>query len=383
MPLWWWAMPTKRDLAERRLRGMTERAHTGAALRSVRRRVEAVERRPAELPGDTAIPPHDYQSHSGPALRGGVGENFGMGFFDMEQPIELPDMPVVGRRVLVDPATGDISVVHTDGDVFSLENTGVRRNSAGIYLYRNRFNLIEGTNVTIAASDDSANEEVDITFSAATFAPLAAQYLVLALDASLTNERRLVLGDGLSAVDGGGGGNYTISVASARRGKFLPSQLGNPTFNSPCLKTTLEFTSNHIDFTVLDFATNKDESAYWQESLPNWNGGTITFRPYWIGSAPAGDVVWQLKGRSWADGELGDQAYGTSQQVQDLLITGDGIHIGAESPAITLAGTPASAEQVQLRLTRLGLSDADDDYSGTAHLLGVMVWYTQLQHSDP
>jgi hypothetical protein len=43
-------------------------------------------------------------------------------------------------------------------------------------------------------------------------APEDAAYLVLALDATLTNERCLVLGDGLDAVDGGAGGNYTLSV---------------------------------------------------------------------------------------------------------------------------------------------------------------------------
>lgn len=42
-------------------------------------------------------------------------------------------------------------------------------------------------------------------------APLSAQYLTLALDASLSAERRFVPGAGLSATDGGANGNYTLT----------------------------------------------------------------------------------------------------------------------------------------------------------------------------
>jgi len=43
---------------------------------------------------------------------------------------------------------------------------GVRRNSGGSTYTRRRINLIEGTGVTISLSDDSADEEVDVTISA-------------------------------------------------------------------------------------------------------------------------------------------------------------------------------------------------------------------------
>jgi len=44
-------------------------------------------------------------------------------------------------------------------------------------------------------------------------APVNAEYLVLSLDATLTNERRFVPGTGLTAVDGGAGGNYTLNAS--------------------------------------------------------------------------------------------------------------------------------------------------------------------------
>lgn len=45
-------------------------------------------------------------------------------------------------------------------------------------------------------------------------APIDAQYLVLALDATLTAERRFVDGDGLTLTDGGAGGDATLDVDS-------------------------------------------------------------------------------------------------------------------------------------------------------------------------
>jgi hypothetical protein len=43
-------------------------------------------------------------------------------------------------------------------------------------------------------------------------APTNAQYLVVALDGTLTNERRLVAGSGITLNDGGAGGNFTIGT---------------------------------------------------------------------------------------------------------------------------------------------------------------------------
>ena len=44
-------------------------------------------------------------------------------------------------------------------------------------------------------------------------APTGAQYLTLAVDAGLTDERRFVPGAGLTATDGGAGGDYTLVVS--------------------------------------------------------------------------------------------------------------------------------------------------------------------------
>lgn len=45
-----------------------------------------------------------------------------------------------------------------------------------------------------------------------TFAPIGAQYVTLAANGTLTNERILTAGTGITISDGGAGGNVTISL---------------------------------------------------------------------------------------------------------------------------------------------------------------------------
>jgi hypothetical protein len=51
--------------------------------------------------------------------------------------------------------------------------------------------------------------------SGASGAPVSAQYLTLAFNATLTGERRFQAGDGLTGTDGGANGDYTLAVALA------------------------------------------------------------------------------------------------------------------------------------------------------------------------
>lgn len=55
----------------------------------------------------------------------------------------------------------------------------------------------------------------DITdTTSGSFAPVGAEYLVLSADATLTDERVLTAGAGISFLDGGAGGNLTISLTT-------------------------------------------------------------------------------------------------------------------------------------------------------------------------
>ncbi len=97
---------------------------------------------------------------------------------------------------------------------------------------------------------------------------------------------------------------------------------------------------------------------------------------YWTYAAgsPAETVEWNGQGRSYANDEALDQAWGTEQAVSDAAIAAGDIHVSAATAAIALAGTPAASELVQFRVYR---DISDDNLAGDALLLGAMVTFTR------
>jgi len=67
--------------------------------------------------------------------------------------------------------------------------------------------LLAGSGITTATASNG-----QVTIATTGLAPSNAQYLVLATDATLTAERVITLGNGLSASDGGANGNWTLST---------------------------------------------------------------------------------------------------------------------------------------------------------------------------
>ncbi len=67
--------------------------------------------------------------------------------------------------------------------------------------------LIAGNNIAITTGSSGA-----VTISTTGLPPLAAAYLTVGNDATLTNERSLAVGAGLAATDGGANGSYTLSI---------------------------------------------------------------------------------------------------------------------------------------------------------------------------
>lgn len=96
-------------------------------------------------------------------------------------------------------------------------NVTIEKNDALIGT-RSKLNLIEGANVTLTVADDAGGGEVDITIAATGGgggAPVSASYVVIALDGTLTGERRLQVGAPLTLVDGGANGDVTLDFDEA------------------------------------------------------------------------------------------------------------------------------------------------------------------------
>ncbi len=175
--------------------------------------------------------------------------------------------------------------------------------------------------------------------------------------------------------DTGTQGDTGVSVAGEI---FLPATSGWPSTTNGCADATkLEYTTNDIDLYSLDFNQTSIEYAQWSVWMPtDWNAGTVTFQAVW--TAVAGTLTntfeFNLQGRSYANDDPIDAAWGASIEVSDALIALDDIHYSAVSGAVTLAGTPAGGEFIQLR----GWRDAPNDtLDADAKLLGIKVFFTR------
>lgn len=176
-------------------------------------------------------------------------------------------------------------------------------------------------------------------------------------------------------------GNIQVNSADPYRTIVIPAGSMSPTTTAGCASVaTVEAGTNDVDYKTLDFDTTTVESAFTLFQMPNnWDGGTITFKPVWTAASGSGTVCFGLKGRAFADDDAIDQTYGTEQTSTDTLITAGDVHIGPESSAITLAGTPAGGQLVQLKVTR---QTGSDTLGVDARLLGIRILYKIAQYSD-
>lgn len=182
------------------------------------------------------------------------------------------------------------------------------------------------------------------------------------------------------------GTQFQIAVPAAARpltiGKhtiWIPAGAMRPTVSNGCAALTdVETTAARPDMQVLDFDATADEHAQFQIGFPkSWNEGTITFQVYWtVAAAVTTGVAWGLQGVAVSDDGTIDVAYGTAVVVtDDALNAAEDLMVSAESAAVTIAGTPAVGDVSFFRIFR-DVSDANDDMTQDARLIGVQVFYT-------
>lgn len=139
---------------------------------------------------------------------------------------------------------------------------------------------------------------------------------------------------------------------------------------------TTESTTNKVMNKTLDFDTTTQEFAQFTVAFPKgWNEGTVTFIPFWTAASGSGGVVWGLQGVALSNDDAIDTAFGTAQTSSDTLIAALDVHVGPESSAITIAGTPAVGDICYFQINRT-VSDAGDTLGVDAGLIGVQLLYT-------
>jgi len=85
-------------------------------------------------------------------------------------------------------------------------------------------------------------------------------------------------------------------------------------------------------------------------------------------------VEWNVQGRSFADDEALDQAWGDAVAVSDTWIADGDLHITSATSAITLGGTPAGGEMAMFRVWR---DVSDDDLGCDADFLWARLTFTR------
>ena len=110
----------------------------------------------------------------------------------------------------------------------------------------------------------------------------------------------------------------------------------------------------------------------------SWNLGTVTFIPHWTAASGSGTFICNLAGVAISNDDPLDVAFGTLQSSTDTLITAYDNHVGPESAAITIAGTPAVGDLVNFKLVR----DVADTLGVDAKLIGIQLLYTTNAATD-
>jgi hypothetical protein len=154
----------------------------------------------------------------------------------------------------------------------------------------------------------------------------------------------------------------------------LTPATGHPATTAGCAVAVVsESTTSDVNLKTFDFDQTTQEHAEWSVWMPDdWNAGTVTAKFCWTAASGTGTVTWAIQGRSYADDDAIDQAFGTAITVTDtLLATGD-IHITSATAAVTLTGAGAG-ELVQLRVYR---DTATDNLAADALLIAVKLYYT-------
>lgn len=114
---------------------------------------------------------------------------------------------------------------------------------------RQQLNLIEGSNVTLTVSDNSGSDRVDVTIaSTASGAPADAQYVTLATNGTLTNERVLTgTSNQITVTDNGAGSTVVLStpqnIATTSTPQFARLGLGQAADSGAVMAATGQYFS--------------------------------------------------------------------------------------------------------------------------------------------
>ena len=191
-------------------------------------------------------------------------------------------------------------------------------------------------------------------------------------------------GTGVAKAVDGGDNTSAIKIAG-KETIWVPASAMYPGSTSGCADLTQTEITSDINRPVLKnlaFDKDSDESAQFSIAFPkSWNEGTITFQPYFTAnSTNTGTALFMLKGIAISDNDAISQDFGTAQGTAKAHSgTANDLDVGAESSAITIAGSPAAGDQVFFQIFR---DVSGDSLTADALLLGIKIFFTTDAAND-
>lgn len=168
-------------------------------------------------------------------------------------------------------------------------------------------------------------------------------------------------------------------IGAGKQTVWIPAAAMTSRTTNGAASGTTESTTNKVMNKTLDFDTTTQEFAQFTVAFPKgWDEGAVTFVPYWTAASGSGTFISTLAGVALSDDDAIDTAFGTAQSSSDTLITALDVHVGAESSAITIAGTPAEGDLVYFQIAR----DVADTLGVDAKLIGIKLFYTTNSTTD-
>jgi hypothetical protein len=172
-------------------------------------------------------------------------------------------------------------------------------------------------------------------------------------------------------------------IGAAKQTIYIPASAMIPAITSGPASAQLAAAGGQ-NYSVLDFDATADEFAHFQVAFPkSWNLGTVTFQVFWSSTATDTDgVAWALEGAATSDNEAITGSWGTAVVVtDDAQSAAAELYVTAESGAVTIGGSPADDDLIFFRLSR-DVSDANDDMTEDARLIGIKLFYTTDNYTD-
>jgi hypothetical protein len=186
----------------------------------------------------------------------------------------------------------------------------------------------------------------------------------------------------------GSGGNAfiegTVLIKGGSHTIWIPAGAMITATTSGAASASLETGTNDVNYKVFDFDASADEHVHFSIAMPKgWDEGTVTYQVFWSSTATDTDgVAWGLQAVAVSDNEAIDASWGTAVVVTDDCQGAAGeTYVTSVSSAVTIGGSPAEGDIVFFRLFR-DVSDANDDATEDARLIGVKLFYTVSSAND-